>query len=430
MTMTSRKFDKIGETLYTDVLPNGLRICVNSRPGFEASYAAFATNYGGADRRFRSGGEWTDTPAGVAHFLEHKMFDMPDGDNALDVLSANGADPNAFTSAGMTCYYFESTRDFYENLRLLLRFVSTPYFTPESVEKEQGIIGQEIGMTEDSPDFAVYIGLMKLLYKNHPIRDAVAGTVESISEINTDTLYSCHKVFYNPSNMTLCCAGDIDPDKVRAIAEEVLPRQPGNVPETDFGPKEPEAPDSRYAEIPMAVSAPQFLIGARVTPEADGEKFLRQKLVGSLALRILCGPSSPFYTGLYAQGLLNRDFDYELDWSAGTGTVMIGGESTEPKEVLERLSKAVESVSGGISPEAFDMARRASLGARLRGLEDFDNVCVSLAEGVFGGYCAFDAFEVLESISPDECADFIARHMAPDKLAMSVILPDKEQTDD
>jgi predicted Zn-dependent peptidase len=151
--METKRFENIGETLYSAALPNGLRLRVIPKSGYSTSFAAFATNYGGAYRRFRAGGDFIDTPAGVAHFLEHKMFDMPDGDGALSLLSANGADPNAFTSSGMTCYYFESTRSFYENLEMLLKFVSTPYFTAESVEKEQGIIGQEIVMTEDSPDF-------------------------------------------------------------------------------------------------------------------------------------------------------------------------------------------------------------------------------------------------------------------------------------
>ena len=219
--MLSTKYDAIGETLYFDTLPNGLTIQVMPKPGFAKCYAVFATNYGGADRRFRIGGQWRDTPAGVAHFLEHKMFDTPDGGNALAVLSANGADPNAFTSSGMTAYYFESTQGFYDNLRTLLSFVSVPYFTDESVQKEQGIIGQEIRMIEDNPGFVVYNNAMKCIYEHNPVRDSVAGTVESIAEITAQTLYDCHKVFYNPSNMTLAVVGDVSPERVAAIAREV-----------------------------------------------------------------------------------------------------------------------------------------------------------------------------------------------------------------
>ena len=424
--MESKFFDTVGETVYSATLPNGLKICVNPRQGFSTSFAAFATDYGGACRRFSVGGQWLDTPAGVAHFLEHKMFDMPDGDNALSILSANGADANAFTSAGMTCYYFESTRDFEENLRMLLKFVSTPYFTEESVQKEQGIIGQEIGMGEDDPGFVVYINLMKMLYARHPIRDAVAGTVESISHITAETLYSCHKVFYNPSNMTLCAAGDVDPERVYAIAMEMLPDKPGQVPENDFGPAEDDKPSSLRQSVTMEVSAPQFLLGARIKPAPAGSGLLRQKLVGQLAMRYLVGNSSPFYSGLYSEGLLTRDFDYEIDYAAGTATAMIGGESADPEKVAERFAETVKKAAEqGIDSEAFERARRASFGGRLRGLEDFDNVCVSMADGVFGGYCALDAFAQLETVEKRECEDFIRAFFTDGMVAMSVITPGK-----
>lgn len=197
------------ENVWATTLPNGLRVRVLCKPDFQRSYAVFATCYGGADRRFRVGDTWTDTPAGVAHYLEHKLFDMPDGSDALLTLSENGADPNAFTSTNMTAYYFSCTDGFEENLRTLLRFVSTPYFTDASVAKEQGIIAQEIRMGEDDPDRAVWRNLMRCLMARDGARDAVAGTVESIAEITPETLYACHRAFYAPSNMVLCavCQG-------------------------------------------------------------------------------------------------------------------------------------------------------------------------------------------------------------------------------
>ena len=222
MTIHKHDYPGIGETLYTAALDNGLEIRVVPKKDFSTFYAAFATNYGGACRRFTVDGRALDTPAGVAHYLEHKMFDLPNGDNALNILSANGADPNAFTSSGITCYYFQCTEGFEENLRMLLHFVSTPYFTDETVQKEQGIIAQEIRMGEDNPGMRVYYNLLEMLYAHHPIRDRVAGTVESIAEITAQTLYDCHKVFYAPSNMVLCVEGDVDPEQVARIAEEVL----------------------------------------------------------------------------------------------------------------------------------------------------------------------------------------------------------------
>ena len=426
--MQSKAYPHVGETLYTETLPNGLRLCVLPKPGFRTSYAVFATNYGGAHRRFTLDGQVQDTPAGVAHYLEHKMFDLPGGDNALTILSANGAEPNAFTSSGITCYYFSCTRSFEENLRMLLHFVSTPYFTDETVQKEQGIIAEEIRMGEDNPGLAIYYNLLKMLYAHHPIRDRVAGTVESIAEITAETLYDCHKVFYAPSNMVLCVEGDVEPEQIIRIAEEALPKEKAPVPTADFGPAEDILPAESFRTEAMEVSAPQFLIGAKLTPGLTGMEAQRQRLIAGLSLRMLCGSSSPFFTRLYADGTLNNDFDYEVDASAGTITVIIGGESKVPEKVLEELNAEIARVAReGFDEAYFTRSKRASLGARLRALEDFDNVCVSLAMDCFDGYCSFDSFPLLEKISAEDCRLFVAEALAPERLALSVITPkDKE----
>ncbi len=420
--MDRREYTNIGEVLYSSVLPNGLRLNVVPKAGFSTRYAVFATNYGGAHRRFSLDGKTVDTPAGVAHFLEHKMFDLPNGDNALNILSANGADPNAFTSSGVTCYYFSCTEGFEENLRMLLHFVSTPYFTAETVAKEQGIIAQEIRMGEDSPDSRVYYNLMEQLYSCHPIRDRVAGTVESIAQISHETLYNCHRAFYAPSNMALCVEGDVDPAAIERIALEVLGTDCAPVPRADFGAPESPLPATSVRRETMEVSSPLFLIGSKLDTEKAGEAAMRQRLVSRLALRMLCGASSPFYSRLYAQGILNRNFDYDTDFSAGTGTLIIGGESPEPEKVLRELEQEVEQVRlHGLDEGAFLRAKRATLGSTLRALEDFENVCVSLAVGLFDGYCALDGMAVLESISRRECEDFIIRALSSQKLALSII---------
>lgn len=420
--MQSRNYPNIGETLYSTVLENGLRLNVVPKPGFSTCYAVFAANYGGAHRRFQLAGETIDTPAGVAHFLEHKMFDLPNGDNALNILSANGADPNAFTSSGVTCYYFQCTESFEENLRMLLHFVSTPYFTAETVEKEQGIIAQEIMMGDDSPDSAVYYNLMSMLYDHHPVRDKVAGTVESIRQITHETLYACHSAFYAPSNMALCVEGDVDPALIERIAWEELGAACAPVPAADFGEEESLLPAETLRRETMEVAAPLFLIGSKLRAEKGGLAAMRQRLLARLALRILCGSSSAFYSRLYAQGVLNRNFDYDIDFSAGTGTIIIGGESPSPEQVLQELHLAVENVrTQGLDEDAFQQARRATLGSTLRALEDFENVCVSLAVGLFDGYCAFDSMPVLQSISRRECEDFITENLAAERLALSII---------
>ena len=291
--MEKLEFPRVGEQMYHQVLDNGLHIFVVPKPGFQKSYAFFATNYGGMDMKFKLDGQDMDTPAGVAHYLEHKMFDTKEG-NALQELAANGASPNAFTSNAITGYYFESTEKFEENLRILLSFVSIPYFTKESVDKEQGIIGQEIGMIEDDPDWVVFMDLMQALYEKHPVRVSVAGSAESISHITAETLYACHKAFYDPSNMVLCVAGDVDPEKICQAAREILPERPGApVARGDYGAQEPAEVCQPMIQREMEVSVPLFQLGFKGEAAPEGEGALRQQLLGELACEALLGQLRP-----------------------------------------------------------------------------------------------------------------------------------------
>ena len=421
MEILTKRFESVGETQQSAVLSNGLRVRVIPKKGFSSYFACFGTYYGSAMRSFLLSGERRDTPAGVAHYLEHKMFDMPDGDNALQSMTAAGADPNAFTSYDETVYYFRCTERFEENLRTLLRFVSTPYFTAETVEKEQGIISQEIRMYDDEPDYAVYTELMKLLYREHPVRDDIAGTVESIARIDADTLYACHRAFYTPGNMCLCVEGDVDAAAVCRIAEEILGTEKGEVPQP-LVPVEDAAPEKLYTERRMSVSAPLFLLGAAFAPTA--ENVLRERIAARLALRLLCGTSSPFYARLYREGLINRSFSAGLDFPANTAVLTAGGESRDPRKVFDELLAEAERVAAeGFEREAFERARRASLGARLRGVEDFDSVCLASLEGARYGYDVFDAPALLASVTAEECRAFIARVLTRERTALSVILP-------
>ena len=291
------------------------------------------------------------------------------------------------------------------------------------MQKERGIITQEIRMGEDSPGSALYYNLLRQLYDHHPIRDKVIGTEESIGQITAQTLYDCHKVFYAPGNLCLCVEGDVDPAEIERIAREALPDAPGSVPAPDFGSEEGLLPLERLRREQMDVSAPQFLIGAKLRPAPAGEAALRQRLTWSLALRLLVGASSDFYNRLYAQGLLNRDFDAELDFAAGAGTLLIGGESPDPEGVLRALEEELRRVGAeGLDEGRFERAKRASLGARLRGLEDFESVCLSLAEGLFEGYCPLDASELLRGVTRAEC-EALLRELTPERLALSIIEP-------
>ena len=267
--MNEKSYPRIGETVLEKTLPNGLKIFIVPKPQHRKKYAFFATRYGGMDMQFIRNGEKCDTPAGIAHYLEHKMFDTKDG-NALQVLSQNGAEPNAFTSNAMTGYYFDCTEHFEENLRILLSFVSVPYFTDESVEKERGIIGQEIRMVEDSPDWQVYERLLACLYRSSPARVPIAGTVESIAGITAETLYDCHHAFYCPSNMALCVVGNVDPHTVIALAEEVLPRERGEEIARCYGEEEDDVAAQKETVTQMEVALPQFLVGFKCeTNEGD-----------------------------------------------------------------------------------------------------------------------------------------------------------------
>jgi predicted Zn-dependent peptidase len=423
--MKTKGYDRIGEQVYSEKLENGLTVLVIRKQGYNKKYAFFATDYGGADRRFKIGGQWLDTPMGVAHFLEHKMFDTKDG-NALETLSANGASPNAFTSTDITAYYFESIEKFEENLEILLSFVSVPYFTPESVQKEQGIIGQEIRMTEDEPDYAVYYGLMKALYSHNPLRDSVAGTVESIAEITADTLYSCHKVFYNPSNMVLVVAGDVDPEQIVATARKILPKEPGEIPQRDYGPKETLTPESKRFETSMEVSIPIFMMGAKANPPKMGPEFLREDLIADLSMEILAGHSSPLYLKLYEQGLVNNSFSGGYEYAAGAACCLAGGESTDPDAVFTAFKAECEAVAqNGPDKALFERLKKAMLGRHIRALNSFDSICYSAARGYFRDYDAFEATEVLSAVTPEDITAFIRQNLRSADMAISVIRPKK-----
>jgi len=426
MNLTKKEYKNAGETVYSGELDNGLRVRVIPKPGFSSCYAIFGTNYGGAMRNFEIDGVRKETPAGVAHFLEHKMFDMPSGENALNVFSENGADPNAFTSSSYTCYHFRCTSGFESNLRLLLEFVSTPYFTPETVQKEQGIIGQEIQMGEDSPGSVLYYNLLKCLYAQHPIRDKVAGTIASIAEITSDTLYDCHKIFYAPSNMVLCVEGDVDPERVMEIAGEVLTPEKSCIPHADYGAPESGLPLESRKEVEMPVSSPVFIVGCKNTLAVaeSGDKDLRERLVSALSLKLLAGISSKLFSRLYSEGVITNSIDAECDYSAGTSTVMISAEGPDPDRFLKELLDEVQNVeANGFAADYFERTYRATIGSLLRICEDFDELCVNVTLGVLDGFEYLDTYDLMRTVTKEDCEQWIQANLKPERLAMSVIRP-------
>lgn len=422
--MERLEYTALGQTVYHDVLPNGLNIYVDVRPGYGKQFAFFATRYGGMDLRFRGeDGEWVDTPQGVAHFLEHKTFDTEDG-NALQRMAANGVDPNAYTTPSMTGYLFEGIEGFEDNLRTLLSFVSVPWYTPESVDKEQGIIAQEIRMGEDDPNDEVYYQLMEGMYVDHPARIRVAGTVESISRITADTLYQCHRAFYRPGNMVLCVAGNVDPDRVAEIARDVLPAEHTTAAETDYG--RPERPEVRekLGRKTMAVSIPLFALGFKGTPAVRGEG-LRQRLVAELTCDVLFSPSAPLYNRLYEQGLLNSSFGSFYSDGPGCAFVVAEGESRNPEQVREELLKeAARLGEEGIDQELWERLKKAAYGSMVRRLNSLDDTCYELAEAHFDGEDYLSFPQVFQSIERADGEALLRSWFVEDRCALSVIAPE------
>ena len=419
-------YERIGETVQRRTLPNGLEICVVPKPGYAKKYAFFATRYGGMDTRFQLDGKWLDTPAGIAHYLEHKMFDTEEG-NALQELAKNGAEPNAFTSNAMTGYYFDSTEHFAENLKILLSFVSIPYFTKESVDKEQGIIGQEIRMIEDNPDWQIYTQMLQALYQKSTARTSVAGTVESISHITAETLYDCHKAFYTPSNMILTVVGDVDPDSVTELAERILPQERGAVIPRDYG-TEPEEVCQKRVRQTMEVSSPQFLTAYKCRPSGNGTEDLRLNVVGDLACDLLLGDSSPLYLRLYDQGLINGSFGGSFEMMPGVAYLYAGGDSKNAEAVAEAIQQEADRlVREGIDEAFYEQVKRASFGANLRGLNSFENIAVSLTEGYFRGYDPFTFPQVYDAVTQQDILDFLRDNIRQERAVLSEIVP-KETT--
>ncbi len=419
--MKITQFPRLNETCCYERLENGLSVYVTLRPGYQKAYAFLAVNYGGMDFRYRLDGQLRETPPGVAHYLEHKMFDLPQG-NALQILSAGGAFPNAFTSSSMTAYHFECTEHFYSNLRTLLSFVTTPYFTPESVAKEQGIIGQEIQMVSDRPQWRVYSNLLQALYDHHPVRVPVAGSAESISHITAETLYDCHRAFYRPENMVLCVTGDVDPERVMAVARMVVSPVKGPAVEKDHG--APEAMEAARAEQieTMPVSAPTFLSAFKAEPSAPGDQM--QRLIGDVAGDLLCGTSSPLYQRLYEKGLINQSFGVSYEDQSGTAFLLFGGDSPDPDAVTAEILEEGQRIRReGLPEDRFRRCLKACYGSRIRALNSFEHCCVQLARAHFHGYHYYRFPELYEGITKTDAEAFLDRVVTRERMAVSKILP-------
>ena len=402
----------------------GMPIYLFPRTGFQTKYAFLAVQYGGCDRRFRKNGHWKNTPAGIAHFLEHKMFDMP-GYNAMETLTAMGASPNAFTANGMTGYLFSCVDRPTDNLRELIRYVTTPYFTDDSVAKEQGIIAQEIRMGDDNPSRRVRQELMKLLYREHPARDSIAGTVQSISGINAKLLNDCYDSFYIPSNMVLCCAGEWEPDRVEALVNELLPvRSRKKPPIRNYGREESLLPTAQTVNTNMEVSMPLFMLGSRLSWCEDGEEWSKLLLLADVSCELLMGEGAPLYTELYREELISRDFySGSFDIPQG-GVCCAGGRSPRPLELMERISAAAVGFrADSAARERLTGMMRAREGKFIMMLDSLDGLCHTQAEGHFGGWNQMNFGKHCREITPELVERFLHETFAPERIAISTVTP-------
>lgn len=309
--VTEIKNEKLGESYYEIKHQSGLKILVYPKKNYASSYAMFGTRYGSIDTQFKLSGEkeFTEVPEGIAHFLEHKLFESEDLD-AFQRYAATGASANAYTSFDKTCYLFSCSGDFKGSLEILLDFVTHPYFTPETVEKEQGIIGQEIKMCQDEPSWEVLFGMLRGMYKKHPVRIDIAGTVESISHITAELLYKCYGTFYNLSNMVLCVAGNVDVDTVLSVADKVLKKQPEKKIERKFH-EEPKEVCESYVEEFLPVATPVFALGYKEDVKTP-ERSLKDVICSNIILELVAGKTSKLYSDMLSDGLINTAFGFEF----------------------------------------------------------------------------------------------------------------------
>jgi predicted Zn-dependent peptidase len=425
--MNKQYYPALDETLYSETLPNGLHIMVCHKPGFTKKLCYFATDYGAVHRQFTLEGEHYTTPAGIAHYLEHKLFDMPQGDVSRE-FAARGASVNAFTSYDMTAYYFSCTEHFDQCLQLLLEFVSTPYFTEETVQREMPIIGQEISMSLDEPGSRVFENLMPALYERHPIRIPVLGTQADIEQITPELLQLCHRAFYNPANMLLCVVGDVDADQVAAIARRVLGDEARPMADKDDFPQEEMRHQQPLVEAEMPIAMPLFSMAIKATCPEKGEPAIRREIIGDLAAEALFGESSALYLQLYRQGLIDSSFGGGFDTVDGCAMLACGGDSDDPVAVRDAiLARGEEIARQGIEQEDFLRMKRSAMGRRIRDLDSFDATCFRLCAYRMSEFDYFRFPELYDSIRREEVQAFLAEVVRPEGCSLSVIYPIKEE---
>ncbi len=391
------------------------------------TYALFATKYGSMDTTFAIGnGKPITVPDGIAHFLEHKLFEAPDGSDAFSRFSAIGADSNAYTDYNKTAYLCSGTENIEKALEELLTFVTEPHFTKESVARERGIIGEEIHEDEDSPWERAYLNLLTSLYYKNPVRVNVLGTTKTIQKITPELLYTCYDAFYRLENMALVVCGNITPEAVVAGADRVLPATKVQKEEVRrIYPTEPASVRRTRVEKKMQVAKPIFNIGVKdnVLPKEPAER-LRRDLCVTLLNEILFSQSGPFYATLFEQGLISHSFSHGYSSSERFAFNCISGESDNPEAVYDFLMDYLDGVKKtGLSTEDFERCRRVMYADEIRAYDSTDEIANRLLSFVFDGSELFDVPTVLASITKEELEELLHTIYQPQYFAMSVVRP-------
>lgn len=400
---------------------SGLDIYICEMPGFSSVEALFGTKYGSVNTMFRmrDDKDYTTVPEGIAHFLEHKLFENEDCD-VFELYAKTGACGNAFTSFDKTCYLFSCSKNYQDSLRILLDFVQKPYFTKESVDKEQGIIGQEIKMTNDNPEWRVFFNMLRSMYHNHPVKIDIAGTVESIAEIDAELLYKCYHTFYNLNNMVLSVAGNISADEVLAICDECLKPCEDKGLETVF-PDEPETIVQSEIYEKQEVGTPIFHIGYKCVP-ASGKERLKKSMAASVASSLLTDASSEMFRRLLIEGTINSSFGSEVFTGDGFFSVIFSGESSDPKKVRDSLCDEVDRiVREGVSEKDFQRIRKSTYGLMIRDLNNVESVANLMINAHMEGVSPYEAISVLSEMKCSNVYDFIRSDLCRDRLVLSVI---------
>lgn len=423
MQKSTIRSDVLKEEYYSFKHESGLTILLYPMKGFTSSYALFGTKYGSIDTTFKTqkDKDFITVPEGIAHFLEHKLFESEDGD-AFSLFAKTGASANAYTSFDKTCYLFSTTDNFDESLKALMTFVQSPYFTSETVEKEQGIIGQEIRMYEDDAHWRVFFNLLVAMYHNNPVRIDIAGTVESISKIDKDLLYKCYDAFYNLNNMVVAIAGNFDVDKASDIIKTHIKAKEKIELSTKI-PDEPKQVAQKEFIQQLQVSMPMFNIGFKEIPAKEEDELLVQ-LQYELIMSVLIGKGSLLYKEMYDEGLINSSFGKEVFCGRGYLANVFAGESRQPKKVMEKIVNAINTLKqNGIAKQEFDRVKKAMYGRNIMNFNDVDEVANDMVSSHFSNNSIYDTITLIADMDFDEVNKLLKASFNDEGLAISIIKP-------